>query len=1364
MLFIKSIFLFKKKSALFFLFFLASICGFSQVINTSSNAVDKALTFHLFDVESGLSNNYINGIEQDSLGFIWVATADGLNRYDGTKFIKFRNTKDKGLVDNNIAQIKYNAQNKTLYIATDKGLSLYASKLEKFSPYSEKNDFLKNFVNSFVLDKKGNLIFSMLRKQEGLYFKDKNGNLSTFKYHPKNEKSLSSNEISCLALQNDKTLWIGTYHGGLNKMDYANKTIIRVKNKRISKSINTIYVDKEQNTWIGTNDGLHVITSKKDTLSLKASTIEKGLSDNNVLCFEEDNQGRIWIGTRNGGLNILNKSSLLNREKKIAIKWFLPKNDGSSVFNRTVSCLKKDKNNNMWIGTSTGLNFVNPKEEPVKLLQNDITNPQSISHDRIGALALSENFKIWIGTDGGGLDLLDTKNGTFTYYKHSEKNTNSLSNNYIISLLEDSKNRVWVGTYQGGLNLLNKSTGNTKKYISRADIRIIFEDGAQKIWVGTNRDGLFNYNEKNDTFDYVKTLGKIDIRDIKKGQNQQLWIATYGDGIINYNTLTGKALFYTLDNIKGLQTNVFFSILPLANGDLLLGSRYSGLIRFNPVTKKISTFTEDNGLSNNTIVSILQENEQFVWLGTTNGINRFNINNNKVSDLSFLNNIQTSEFNIGVALKDQNGHLYFGGNKGLNIFYPKRLKKEHNDYKLVFTNFLIFNNPVAIKPEGKNSILDQSIAYADQIQLNYDHTLFTIGFSVLKYPEAKNISYSYLLEGYHDHWIKVKGEGLANFSHTPPGNYILKVKAFLDSGVELSTELKINISPPFWKTVPAYMLYVLFIAAVIFFAMKYYSERVKLRNSLLFEKKQRQLEHDLNEERIHFFTNFSHELKTPLTLILAPLDDLIENLKKERHLKNARLVKKNAEILYQNINKLLQFRKSETGLSQLILEKHNLTQLLEQTVLNFSSLAKSMKINLALLTPQEEVIIGIDVEKFQIIINNLISNALKYCNEKGEIKIILTTFDDLVKIDVKDTGTGIDTNDLPYIFDWYYQSGKSPKKKGTGIGLALTKSFIELHGGTIKVENNTNSSGVTFSVQLPKNDQIATDVSQYNLKDKDIDNLWGSSDIKIATEEKQKQIKLKQNRKLILLVDDNLDIIQYLESMLKNQYDLIFAYNGNDGIEKAIKYIPDIIISDIMMPQKTGIELCHYLKNQMSTTHIPIILLTAKNNNDSIKSGYLEGADDYVTKPFNGEILKTRIQNLLKSRDKLREYFTLQEPAVSELSSDNLKIIDKEKIFLSKLKSIILKNLKNENLNVDSIAKDIGMSRSSLYRKITAITGKNINDFIRIVRLEKAAYLLKNEEMSIAEVSYEVGFNSVNYFREIFKSEYGMLPSDYKKG
>lgn len=1340
-----------------------SLSLFSQNGNTQKTTTNTLLRFHLIDVESGLSNNHINSIEQDSLGFMWIATADGLNRYDGFNFVKYNHNNYSGLSNNNISQIKYSTAHNALIVATDIGLNKFIPKYDKFEPFYKQNSITNEVINCFTLGTDNNLIIATLRNNEGLHLLNEKGDVTSFK-HTTNNKSISDNEISSLAIQNDSMLWIGTFHGGVNKMNYFTKKNTRLgyENTKFSRAINKIYVDKEENVWIGSKNGIQVITSTKDTLILKASMIdERGLSDNNVLSFQEDDFGKMWIGTRNGGLNILDKNLFLSKKNEISIQWFLPRSDGASVYNRTISCIKKDEKGNMWLGTSTGVNYVNPRGEPIKLLKNNPANKQSISHNRIGAIALASNENVWIGTDGGGLDLLNPENGQFTHYTSSKGNPEGLSNNYVISLLEDSKGRVWAGTYQGGLNLLNPRTATSKKYLPNYDIRVIFEDKNKQIWIGTNRAGLFKYNEKKNTFDYINFLGKIDIRDIKQGHNNDLWLATFGDGIIWYDTLKEDAIFYNTNNTQGLLTNVFLSILPLNNGEILVGSRYKGLIRLNPNSKKISRVTEEDGLSNNTVNSIVRENTNFIWLGTSNGINRYNVTENKIYTLSLLNNVQHKEFTIGAGIKNRSGHLYFGSNKGLTIFYPKRLSEPEKKYSLVFQNILVFNDTLHISPNNKE-ILNKSISYEDEIIFNHNHSLFSIGFTVLKYPSSKNINYSYILNGYQEHWIQLKENTLANFSNIPPGNYTLKVKAMMASGVEITNQLSILIKPPFWRTLPAYFLYFILLFMCTILILRYYSERIQLKNSLIFEKKERKLEHDLNEERIHFFTSFSHELKTPLTLILAPLDDLIKQTKVLKNKKNLHLIKRNAKSLYRSINKLLVFRKSEIGLSQLSTQKTNISKTLKEIKSDFNTLAKNNHISFHIHVPNEDVFSWVDLEKFQIIINNLVSNAFNHCKEKESIHITLSTKNDSFFIAVEDSGMGIDKKDLPYIFDWYYQSGKQKRRKGTGIGLALTKNFVELHKGSIRAENNENS-GASFIVAIPIQEfETLSAVDKEKKETNDLEIIWGPEN-KNVSKEKFKKIDLKQNRRLILLVDDNRDIIQYLENVLENKYDLIFAYNGKEGIEKASKYIPDIIISDIMMPEKSGIDLCHTLKNQISTTHIPIILLSAKASKKSVKSGFKEGADAYITKPFNKEILLSRVKNLLKNRDQLKEHFSSKESTLLELSTNNLKLLDKEKKFLKNLNTIILRNLKEESVNVNKLVQEIGMSRSSLFRKIKAITGKNINEYIRKVRIEKAAYLIKEEGTTISQASYEVGFNSVNYFRKVFKEELGILPSSLKE-
>lgn len=1340
-----------------FLLILFSINVFGQKNNNQELFSRSNLRFHLIDVESGLSNNFINTIEQDSLGFIWIGTADGLNKFDGNQFSNYTYENTPGLSDNNISKILYSKKHKGLVVSNDKGINLYVPKYEKFQNLTNDKLIKNHVVNDFEIDNNGNIIASTLREDEGLYVL--NETVTPLSSFTKNH-ILSDTEISNTVFENDSTLWIGTFHSGVFKMNYKTKEIQQLvfNEDQLSPTINNIYIDNDKNVWIGSKNGLCVITSKKDTLFLNKSLDNYiGLSDNNILCFEEDEDNKIWIGTRNGGLNILNKSSFLSRKSDKIVEIFPPKSDGTSVFNRTVSSIKKDSNGNMWLGTSNGINYVNPKGEPIKILLNNNKN-NSISHNRVASLAKSFNNKIWIGTDGGGLDLFDSKTGEITHITHKVNNPKSLSNNYIISVLEDSKGRVWAGTYQGGLNLVDPKKGTSKKYLPNLDVRVIFEDSKEQMWVGTNRGGLFKYDSVNNSFNYVTIFGNLDIRDIKEDQNNNLWLATFGDGIIWFDSENNDTLFYTTKNTKDLPTDVYFSLLPISNNEVLLGSRYHGLLRLNPTTKKIDAITTNEGLTSNTISSIIADNNDFIWIATTKGLNRINLESYSIVDLSGAINLKTKEFSIGSALKTKEGNLYFGSNKGLHIIYPDKIDTLEEEYPLVFKNVSIFNENISANSQNNDGTLDKSITFEDEIVFKHDQSLFSIEFGVLKYPFSNNVKYAYLLEGNQEDWIELNNNSKANFSNTPPGKYTLKVRAKLDTGRLITREMSLVVLPPFWRTWPAYTIYFILLSIIIISILKYYTDRIKLKNELLFEQKQRHLEHDLNEERMHFFTSFSHELKTPLTLILSPLEDLIDDIKTSKQVKTLKLIQKNANFLHASINKLLEFRKSELGLSNLSVQKIDMKELLNSVRDSFKGMALSKKIKFSLDLPKEEVVIWGDLEKLNIILNNLISNAFQHTETKGKITIKLQKDLNDIYLNIIDTGEGIEADDLPNIFNWYYKSGNMKRKKGSGVGLALTKSFVNLHGGSIIAKNNAKE-GATFEVRIP--------IVQKDMNLIDLENNYKKStsilQSKSSINSKTKEIKIEEKRDLILIIDDNEDIVNYLKNMLKTKYDLILAYDGEEGFEKAIKYIPTVIVSDIMMPRKSGIDLCDDLKNNQSTSHIPIILLTAKQGNESIKSGFLHGADAYISKPFDKSILLSRIQNLIDNRNKLKAYFTNKNVNVSILPEVNSKLLDKEKDFLKNLNIVIINNLKNEKINVTKIAEEIGMSRSTLFRKIKAITGKNINEYIRGVRIEKAVNLIENEGATISQASFEVGFNSVNYFRRVFKEELGILPSSLKK-
>lgn len=1362
------------------LFLLCLSIGYSQNSTSQPKPIEEELSFYLLDVENGLSNNAINSIEQDSLGFIWIGTPEGLNRYDGTQFKTYKKNnliENSNISSNYIQQVKLIDEGK-LFIATTDGVNIYNPKQETFEVLNQNNGLLNNDISCLAYGSNGELILGINYK--GIQILDKEGKIKSYSYDSENLSSLSSNEIVSLIEQGDSILWVGTANKGLNKINYKNRTITRIpfgKNKTFPSSrINTLFTGRDGNLWIGSKNGIQVITTKGDTLKLEKSLIVgKGLSDDNVVCFEEDNSGQIWIGTRNGGLNIINKSDFLSQKSDLLVKWYLPRDDGTSIFNRTVSSLKMDWDGNMWIGTSTGLNFVNPRGEPIKLLRKNIAHTETLGHDRIGALAESFEGKIWIGTDGAGLDLFNPKTGKFKHYRHNLKIPYSLSNNYVISLYEDTKKRLWIGTYQGGLNKMDPNTGYCKHYLQGeieqgSDVRVIFEDSYGEIWIGTNRGGLFKYIEKKDQFEFISSLGKIDIRGISEDRKGYLWMATYGDGILRYNYKNDEAIYYNAANTEGLKSNIIYCILSLPDGDILAGTRNEGLIRLNPKKNTILNFTENDGLSNNTVSSIVMENENSIWLGTFKGISNYNKQTNELYNLNTFNNIQQSEFNIGSALKSKSGILYFGGNKGLNIFNSKNLQSKKETYPIVFENLEVFNKKKNNSEINKKGILEQSILYEDYITLDHNQTFFSIDYVTLKYPFIKNTIYSYRLEGYHDHWINTNGAGKVNLTNIPPGDYTLNVKAKFGSGDEVTKQLLITITPPFWKTPLAYLCYLLLLLVCIWGIMKYYAERIKLLNSILFEKKQRHLEHEFNEERIRFFTSFSHELKTPLTLILAPLEDLIAEVKSIKHKDKLKLIHKNANILLQSINQLLEFRKSNLGLSKLNIDKHNLSICLKQWVDNYYFLAKKRHILLTYSCSEENFVAWFDIEKLHIVVNNLLSNAFKYSKEKGEIHVSLTYDDDFFKIKVKDTGVGISPQELEHVFERYYQSNSIKNNNdGVGIGLALSKDLIELHKGSINIDSQL-LKGSEFIVSIPRdkslftnNDTYYKEDTQTNIDKESVSTLytWDPSLKITSSEKKASNIHINENREVILVIDDNPDILSYLEELLEDNYDLIYANDGEKGVTKALQYVPDLIISDIMMPKINGIELCNILKEKMETTHIPIILLTAKGNIESIKVGYEEGADDYIVKPFSSELLQTRIRNLLDSRKQLRKYFLKEEEISTELSKEKSKLLDQEKKFLNKLELIILEHLNQEKMDVWGISKSMGMSRTSLFRKIKAITGLNINQFISRVKLNKAAELIKEGNFTISQASYEVGFSNVKYFRKLFKEQFGKLPSEF---
>ena len=1327
------------------------------------------LTFYSLDTQQGLSNNIVKTIEQDSLGFIWIGTSDGLNRYDGADFKIYR--RENSMLSNNYIQDVSLNEAGEIILATDGGLNIYNQRTEKFDLLNNYNPYLRQSINSY--EDLGDGTYAVGAYNQGLLIYEGFEEKLYYGQGDQNTNGLASVKVSCMTKQKE-TLWVGSFDNGLDKFDLKSHKIthipLKINNETVAQ-INTLFVDSHNNLWIGTSQGLIGLLNSGEQINITEGKNSQRLSNDQILAIEEDNLGKLWVGTYKGGLNVFDIDAITKDKKDFNVIKYTPKENGTSVYNASINALKKDRNGFMWIGTNAGVNFVDPSGEPIKLIKNNLMGGQKLVHNRINGMFESQNGKVYLATDGGGIDTYSPETGLFNHGVMSKKN--GLTTDHINTIFEDSNANIWIGTYQGGLNRYNTKTKNWQYYLKGenkdgSDVRCLFQAKNGNVWVGTNRGGLFKYDDNANTFNYSSDLDKIssrmDIRAIDEDSHGVLWMATYGNGIIRFNPKTGDVKSFYNGNLEGLTNNVVFCIKVLNDDSIVAGLKYGGVIHFNDDDETALNYTEANGLSNNTVNSIVVHDYETIFLGTYKGITKYNYKKGEVESLNSFNNIQKSEYNIGATFKSKSGHIYFRDNKGLNVFKPEQLKVSAPKNNIIIKNFKLFDNDVPIKPEEPKSLLTESILFTEKIQLNHDQTNFSLDFTNLNYPFASNTNYSYSLEGYDNHWIDLKNSTRINFSNLTPGDYTLKIKAQNQGNPAIFKDLKITILPPIWKTIPAFILYIVVFIFLFWISLNYYAERIKLQNSLVFEQKQRQLENELNEERIRFYTGFSHELKTPLTLILAPLETLLEETVHKQHRKSLKLIKRNADNLLQFINKLLEFRKSEKGLSKLHINQYNLTKNLANWLASYDPLLKKKSIELVITMPQTPLRVYCDLEKIQVIPKNLVSNAIKYSPKGEKIYVELTQDEQQLILKVSDNGSGIKAQDLNNIFEWYYQSNTSLKKDGSGIGLALSKRFAELHKGTLEVTSK-EGKGSVFTLYIPKDesllDEYLTD-NNYPLDDKKlIEHQINTNNLNVEKREVKNILASPENkRKLILLIDDNPDILEFLDSTLAQEYDLIHAEDGEEGIEKAINYIPDLIISDIMMPVKSGIDLCNFIKNKKETSHIPIILLSAKSNFEMIETGYTEGADDYMLKPFNVQVLKARVTNLIENRVKLLQRFA--ESNLSEEDNDQKRLLDLEKEFLSEFHKIVFDNMQQGIKTVEVVSEKIGMSRSSLYRKIKAITGQNINEYIRNIKIEHAAYLIKKEKFTISQAAYEVGFGDAKYFRKIFKEKYGKPPSAFK--
>lgn len=1315
--------------------------------------------FEHISVEKGLSQSGVISIAQDNLGFMWFGTRDGLNKYDTRNIQIFINIpSDSSSLSSsfNIYSILSDSKGR-LWIGTTKGLNLYQPLTNNFKRFLHHNKNPKSISNDVIRcvfeDRQQRL---WVGTDSGLNMLDQNGKFQHFFKEKSPSQGLAHNQVKAIYQDQLNNIWIGTT-GGLSKISFKNQKIIfknyrNLKNPKIGltdEHVTSITGDSLNNIWIGTHlGGLVMFNHSTNRFShfLHKAEDSNTLTSNIVRKVLFDNQNKLWIATIKG-ISIYDPIN-----KKFHLYQHDSESDKSLNQNSTYD-LFKDKTGNIWVGTYYGgVNVHYAKTTAFQTYQYR-TSANSISSNIVRSLVEDKDQNLWIGTEAEGLNKLDVKTGEFTNYKSDINNPYSLSSNLIKSVFINDDGKIWVGSHDGGLDILDPKTGKSfsdyQTKLSVKDLQIIYKDLRNKLWIGTFTRGLFFFNE--DTNQFVSllnakkglSLAQNFIKNLFMDESKNFWVST--DNGLFYLAHDSKK-FIDIGKSIGLKSADINLVTQDRMGRIWIGTYADGLIFFDSVGKSYSKYTLEQGLPSNNVLGIIQDDNGVLWLSTDNGLSKFDGRNFK--NYTIEDGLKGNVFNNNAALKATNGVIYFGGYNGIVSFKPTDITETPNVFPIVFTGLKLFNKSVNIA--DKTGLLTQNISLTKKISFTYDQNIFTIDFALLNFVKSQKNAYAYKLEGLDQDWNYVDIPS-ATFTNLSAGTYKLKVKAKNNDGFwsKEPAVLIINVKAPFWKTWWAYITYLLFFAFIFTVIIRYLIIRERLKK-----------ENDLHQMKLNFFTNVSHEIRTPLTLIMGPLESLI-NYSQDNDFANRQLltVKNNANRLSRLVNELLDFRKTEVGKLKLNIASCNIVHFAREIFLSFQHIAIEHQIDYEFSSDLEEIELYFDKQQCEKIIFNLLSNAFKFTPDGGEIAVFIKEADNCVLITVTDNGRGIPEEHREKLFTDFYQiEDFSERNIGTGIGLSLSKRIAKLHHGDISLGPQSSDEGSVFIFKLQKGINHF-DEKQINFSNKNSDDSSYYSFDKSHTKKQESElpsISIVKKKELVLIVEDNHDVRNFISQTL-NEYQILEAKDGLIGWNLAIEHIPDIIISDIMMPGMDGLELCRKLKTDDRTSHIPVALLTARSENIHQVSGLKTGADAYLTKPFSIQILQLTVQNLLISREKMRKKFV----TLMSLEPTNTIIESHDQDFLNRVITQVEENLSNADFGVNELATEIGMSTPVFYKKIKSLTDMSVNNFTKTIRLKRAAQLLEQQVFTVYQISYEVGFNDTRYFAKEFKKQFGKLPSAY---
>lgn len=1341
------------------------ICLFFLCIGIPAafSEIPEQINFSYISIQDGLSQSTVFSIDQDKRGNMWFATYDGVNKYDGYAFTVYQHDEnDPNSIANDISRILKTDSQGRVWIGTRDGLSCYDEEKDKFDNFIYEKNGRKLQVNGIAEINPDQLLIST---QEGLTLFD----IKESRFVDDCFSPAMHNIVASTLYRHGDVIYIGTPEDGLYCYSITQEKLEKVTPTLDTKQIQAVLQQSPTRIWVATEGGGLVLLNPKTKevkTYLHSSSNPRSISSNYIRSLALDSQNRLWIGTFND-LNIYHEGS------DSFTSYSSSPVESGSLSQRSVRSIFMDSQGGMWLGTYFGgLNYYHPIRNRFKNIRR-IPYKNSLSDNVVSCIVEDKNSNLWIGTNDGGLNLFNPGTQQFTHYalQENERERGIGSNNIKAVYVDEEKSRVYIGTHAGGLTILHRNSGKMESFNQRnselvnENVYAILPDEEGNLLLGT-LSALVSFNPEKRSFTTIDRekdgtpFSSQRITTLFRDSRRRLWIGGE-EGLsvfLQQGTEIQKSPILPVSPVTRIFTNCIYEA---TNGIIWVGTR-EGFYCFNEKEKSIKRYTTANGLPNNVVYGILEDAFGRLWLSTNRGISCFNPETEKFRNFTESDGLQSNQFNTSSYCRTASGQMYFGGINGITTFRPELLLDNPYAPPVVITKLKLFNKPV--RPDDETGILSKNISETESITLKSWQTAFTIEFVVSNYISGQHNTFAYKLEGYDKEWYYLTDKRTVSYSNLPQGTYHFLVKAANSDGKwnTTPTMLEIIVLPVWYKTWWAVILFLATFIGFITFVFRFFWMRKSMEAKLEIERRDKEHQEEINQMKMRFFINISHELRTPLTLILAPLQEIINKISDRWTRNQLEYIQRNANRLLHLVNQLMDYRRAELGVFELQVKKGNAHQLIQDNFLFYDKLARHKKITYTLQSELEDKEELFDPNYLELIVNNLLSNAFKYTESGQSITVTLKEENNWLLLQVSDTGIGIPINKQGKIFERFYQI--ESEHVGSGIGLSLVQRLVELHHGRIELDSE-EGKGSTFSVYIPqdintyKPSELASEDNKS--EEKQVYSTNSKDMYFIDTERVENEAIESRDKKrgTILIVEDNNEIRQYLSSGLAGLFNTLEAGNGEEALEKLKDNEVDIIVTDVMMPVMDGIKLCKNVKQNIRTCHIPVIILSAKSETKDQMEGLQMGADDYIPKPFSLSILTTKIQNMMRTRRRMLERYSKS----LEVEPEKITFNAMDEALLKRAVAIVEKNMDNIEFSTDEFAREMNMSRSNLHLKLKAITGESTIDFIRKIRFNEAAKLLKDGRYTVAEVSSMVGFNTPSYFATSFKKYFGCLPTEYIK-